>query len=109
MQADQTQEGLRKRIQGSRMILSMCCLLRSVPDISNGVRLEPEWISAGCLRRDLRRASMMTGIVEHISTRYDKIDSKGDFRERVYMTDILPIPPTSAVSSMTARCRWKSS
>ncbi|OUU24592.1 MAG: hypothetical protein CBC13_03180 [Planctomycetia bacterium TMED53] len=36
--------------------------------------------------------SMMTGIVEHISTRYDKIDSKGDFRERVYMTDILAYP-----------------
>ena len=36
--------------------------------------------------------SMMTGSVEHISTRYDKIDSKGDFRERVYMTDILAYP-----------------
>ncbi|MGB1070727.1 MAG: hypothetical protein ACPG1Z_03595 [Planctomycetota bacterium] len=36
--------------------------------------------------------SMMTGIVEHIATRYDKIDSKGDFRERVYMTDILAYP-----------------
>lgn len=36
--------------------------------------------------------SMMTSIVEHITERYDKIDSKGDFRERVYMTDILAYP-----------------
>lgn len=36
--------------------------------------------------------SIMTGIVEHITERYDKIDSKGDFRERVYMTDILAYP-----------------
>ena len=36
--------------------------------------------------------SIMDGIVEHITERYDKIDSKGDFRERVYMTDILAYP-----------------
>ncbi len=36
--------------------------------------------------------SIMTGIIDHISERYDKIDSKSDFRERVYMTDILAFP-----------------
>lgn len=36
--------------------------------------------------------SLMDGILAYLETRYDKIDGKSDFRERVYITDILAFP-----------------
>ena len=36
--------------------------------------------------------SRLDGIIEFISERYDKIDSKSDFRERVYLADVLAFP-----------------
>ncbi|NRA75722.1 MAG: hypothetical protein HRU16_07235, partial [Planctomycetes bacterium] len=34
----------------------------------------------------------LDGILEYLTDRYDKIDSKSDFRERVYLSDILAFP-----------------
>ncbi len=36
--------------------------------------------------------SRMDGILEYLTERYDKIDNKSDFRERVYLSDILAFP-----------------
>ena len=36
--------------------------------------------------------SRIDGILEYLTERYDKIDSKSDFRERVYLSDILAFP-----------------